>query len=282
MAYIELKNLHFQYEYGEEEVLKNLNLSINKGEYVVITGKTSAGKSTLSFCLNGLIPHSVDGKLRGDIAIDDLDVKKSRLGDISRKVGIVFQNPESQIYGLSVEEDVLFALENFGFDNATIKKRIEWALHAVDMEPYIHRSPFDLSGGQKQRVIIASVLALQPDIIVLDEPTAEIDPQGKSDILRILRILNEEHGITIVLVEHEMERVVEYADRILVMDQGSIELSGTPKSVFQNIRKLESLGVKIPPVCRLFNTLKEKGYYEGEIPVSIKDAQERLEALIDD
>ncbi len=272
MSYIELKDVRFKYEFGNDEVLKGLSLSIEKGEYVVITGKTSAGKSTLSYCLNGLIPLSVDGRFRGSIRINDVNVKEAKIGDIAKQVGIVFQNPESQIYGLSVEEDIVFALENFGFDNQTIKERIDWALKAVDMEGYLLRSPFDLSGGQKQRVIIASVLALQPDIIVLDEPTAEIDPQGKSEILRILRKLNQQHNITIVLVEHDMERIIDVADRVIVMHEGKVEIDGTPKSVFQNVPRLKELGVKIPPVCELFQLLKDEGRYRGMIPVTLDEA----------
>lgn len=150
-----------------------------------------------------------------------------------KKVGIVFQNPESQIYGLSVEEDLLFALENFGLDVKTIKERIDWSLKVVDMTEYIYQSPFALSGGQKQRVIIGSVLALQPDIIVLDEPTAEIDPEGKSEILKILKELNQKHNITVVLVEHEMERVIRYADRLIVLNEGNLIVNDSPKMHFK-------------------------------------------------
>lgn len=280
MSYISLNTISFQYEFGHHHVLDQLSLSIEKGEYVVITGKTGSGKSTLSFCLNGLIPNAVDGTFTGDVIIDGRNTKFTKLSDLSRRIGIVFQNPESQIYGLSVEEDLLFALENFGYDKETIRERIRWALEVVGMTDYIHQSPFSLSGGQKQRVIIASVLALQPEIIVLDEPTAEIDPEGKSEILAILKTLNQDFNITVLLFEHEMERVVHYASRMIVLDQGTIAYDDTPKNVFQNIESLRTLGVRIPHICELFYQLKQRGFYHGMIPIDLDEAEPLIRSIL--
>ncbi len=280
MAYITLKNVTFQYEFGHHLVLNGIDLSINKGEYVVITGKTGSGKSTLSYCLNGLIPNAVDGDFTGDVIIDGHNTKMIKLSDLSKMIGIVFQNPESQIYGLSVEEDLLFALENFGYDKETIQKRITWALDVVGMTDYMVQSPFSLSGGQKQRVIIASVLALQPDIIVLDEPTAEIDPEGKSEILGILKKLNQDYQITVILFEHEMERVIQYASRMIVLDHGKIAFDDTPHQVYQHVDALRGLGVRIPHLCELFDKMKKKGLYQGAIPIDIQEAETIIRRML--
>lgn len=280
MSYIDMKDVTFQYEHGNEKVLKNIHLEIDKGEYVVITGKSSQGKSTLGFCFNGLIPGAVDGFYEGTVMIDGLNTKEEKVSTISEKVGIVFQNPESQIFGLSVEEDVLFALENFGIEKDEITKRINWSLKVVNMYEYLKQSPFELSGGQKQRVIIASVLALRPDIIVLDEPTAEIDPKGKSEILAILKELNEKHHITVILIEHDMERVIPYATRLLVIENGNIVVNDTPYNAFQDVALLMEKGVRVPEICKLFYTLKKHNKYSGDIPITLKDAKTKLKAVM--
>lgn len=280
MAYIQLSNVTFQYEFGDRPVLNGIDLSIDKGEYVVITGKTGSGKSTLSHCFNGLIPSAVDGTFTGEVLIDGQNTKLVSLSTLSKQIGIVFQNPESQLVGLSVEEDLLFALENFGYSTSLIKERIEWALSVVGMSEYRHQSPRSLSGGQKQRVIIASVLALQPEILVLDEPTAELDPEAKSSILQILKTLNQTHQITVILFEHDMERVVQYATRMIVLDHGTIAFDDRPEVVFQHIQELTTLGVTIPPVCQLFHALQEKRLYQGQIPIDLTQAADILRGLL--
>ena len=280
MSYIDMKNVTFQYEHGIDKVLKDVNLEIDKGEYVVITGKSSQGKSTLGFCFNGLIPGAVDGVYEGNVTIDGLNTVEEKVSTISEKVGIVFQNPESQIFGLSVEEDVLFALENFGIEKEEITKRIEWSLKVVRMNEYLKRSPFELSGGQKQRVIIGSVLALRPDIIVLDEPTAEIDPKGKSEILAILKELNEKHNITVILIEHDMERVIPYASRFIVLEDGKIVVNDTPYNAFQDVDNLMKKGVRVPEICKLFHSLKKSHKYDGDIPITLEDAKQKLKEVM--
>lgn len=280
MEAVKLENVFFRYENCDNYVLSDISLTINQGEFVAITGATAAGKSTLCMCFNGLIPNFVDGKFKGKVTVNGKNTKQVSTASLAKEVGIVFQNPESQLYGLTIEEEVVFALENYGFSKEDIKDRLEWALNAVGMYKYRKKSPFELSGGQKQRVIIASTLALRPNILVLDEPTAEIDPIGKNEVFRLITQLREKENMTIIIVEHETERIASYADRVIMLEGGRITRDTDTKTFFQDIEYLRKNGVKPPQVCELFNNLKEKGVYCGQLPVNIEDGEKELRKIL--
>jgi energy-coupling factor transport system ATP-binding protein len=243
-----------------ENILKGLELRVKKGEFVSIMGPTGAGKTTLCLTLNGIIPHSMGGKFGGNAVICGINTKKTTIAELAKKVGIVFQDPESQLFSMTVADEVAFGLENQGVPREEMKERVYAALQMVDMTAFAERSPFHLSGGQKQRVAIASILAMEPEILVLDEPTSGLDPIGKSEVFRVVNRLRNEKEMTIIMVEHESERIAEFSDRVLIMDQGRIVMEGPPREIFNNIEQLRAIGVSIPQMAELSSGLRERGY----------------------
>lgn len=255
---IETRDLVFNYK-GEDEkeeiyALNKVNLTINKGEFVVIIGHNGSGKSTLAKLMNALLlPSSGKMFVKG---MDTTDEKN--LWNIRQSAGMVFQNPDNQIVATIVEEDVAFGPENLGVPPAEIRKRVDECLKIVDMEHFKKHGPHLLSGGQKQRVAIAGVLAMKPECIILDEPTAMLDPSGRKEVIETIKKLNKEEGITIVLITHYMEEAVD-ADRVIVMEEGEIVLSGTPKEVFQRVRELKDIGLDVPQMTELAYELRKEG-----------------------
>lgn len=254
---IEVKDLTFVYNRGTKNAVKalqNINLDIMRGEFLTILGHNGSGKSTLARHFNGLLTPS-----KGQVLVDGISVKdKSRLRDIRKQVGMVFQNPDNQLVSTVVEEDVAFGSENQGIPPDEIRQRVTWALEALNMTDYRKESPHQLSGGQKQRVAIAGVLATKPDCIVLDEPTALLDPLGRQEVIEAAKKLNREEGITVVLITHFMHEAIE-SDRIVVMDGGEIKLVGTPRDIFEQVDLLRSLGLDIPIATQVAIGLRQKG-----------------------
>lgn len=275
---IEAKNVCFSYQEETEEVtvpvdvLKNVSLDIYKGEFVAILGHNGSGKSTIAKHFNAiLIPKE------GTVTVNGIDTTdEEKLFDIRQTVGMVFQNPDNQIVATIVEEDVAFALENMGVPPAEIRTRVDDALKTVNMYEYKDHAPHRLSGGQKQRVAIAGIIAMRPACIVLDEPTAMLDPKGRSEVLKTIKHLNSEFGITIVLITHYMDEAAQ-ADRVIVMDKGRIILEDIPKKVFSQVEKLKSVGLDVPQVTELCYGLQQSGY---EISTEIITEDECVEALI--
>ncbi len=265
--FIEAKNITFSYVNEMEEppikttVFENLSLDINKGEFVAILGHNGSGKSTLAKCFNAInIPED------GDIFVNGMNIKdQSKILDIRQSVGMVFQNPDNQIVATVVEEDVAFALENMGVESSEIRRRVDEALKTVGMYEYREHAPHKLSGGQKQRVAIAGILAMQPDCILLDEPTAMLDPKGRREVLKTVKELNENKGVTIVLITHYMDEAAQ-ADRVVVMDNGKIVMDDKPKKVFSKVNEIKSLGLDVPQVTELVHGLNSDGFQlDGEI-----------------
>ena len=256
---IEIENLCFDYvneESGEKSaVLRGITTDIRRGEFLAVLGHNGSGKSTLAKHLNAiLLPSS------GSVTIDGICTSdEDKLFDIRRKVGMVFQNPDNQMVANIVEEDVAFAPENLGINREEIRRRVDDALSAVNMSGFSKHAPHMLSGGQKQRVAIAGVLAMEPEIIVLDEPTAMLDPIGRREIIDTIKRLNRERNMTVVLITHYMEEAVE-ADRILVIDKGKIEMEGTPFEIFPQVERLKALGLDTPQATELIYLLKKSGY----------------------
>lgn len=259
-SFIEIKNLHFSYvNHLEEppvktEVLKGINLNIEKGEFVAVLGHNGSGKSTLAKCINAInLPES------GAVYVNGMDtLDENNLLPIREKVGMVFQNPDNQIVATIVEEDVAFALENMGVEPNEIRRRVDEALKTVGMYEYRLHAPHKLSGGQKQRVAIAGIIAMKPDCILLDEPTAMLDPHGRDEVMKTVKMLNEQ-GVTIVLITHYMEEAAQ-AQRVVVIDGGEVIMDNVPKKIFSNVETMKNLGLDVPQVTELCWELKRAGY----------------------
>lgn len=259
---IETKNLSFIYreedmesgEIKEEKVLKDINIEIEKGSFTAVLGHNGSGKSTLAKHFNAILLPS-----GGKVYVKGMDTAdENNIFNIRQSAGMVFQNPDNQMVAALVEDEVAFAPENLGVEPKEIRRRVDECLEIVNMTKYAQSSPSKLSGGQKQRVAIASVLAMNPEILILDEPTAMLDPKGRSEVIKTIKMLNEEKDITVVLITHYMDEAAQ-ADRTVVIDDGEIVLDGTPKEVFKNVEKLKSLGLDVPQVTELTYELRKMG-----------------------
>ena len=277
---IEIKNVSYEYSNQDEEgvsytAVKNLSLNIERGSFTVILGHNGSGKSTLAKLLNGLYKPTF-----GDIFVDGINTRDEETEiEVKRRVGMVFQNPDNQLIASIVEEDVAFGPENLGLEPPVIRERVKNALKAVGMEEYANSTPHRLSGGQKQRIAIAGIIAMEPECLVLDEPTAMLDPKGRREIISTLHKLNKEKGITVILITHYMEEA-ENADRVLVMNDGEIIKDATPKEVFMDVELLKSVGLDVPQTTELLYNLQKSGFGVNTNVISIIDtAKEIAKAL---
>ncbi len=279
MGIIRAAKLGFDYFRYEEEgkepevtrAIDDVNLDIQAGQFIAVLGHNGSGKSTLAKHINGLLVPT-----EGTLWVDNMDTSQEEdVWKIRQKAGMVFQNPDNQIIGSVVEEDVGFGPENIGVPTDEIWRRVDESLRATGMIAYRHHSPNKLSGGQKQRVAIAGVMAMRPKCIVLDEPTAMLDPNGRKEVLKAVRELNEKEGVTVILITHYMEEVV-FADKVFVMDQGRVVMQGTPREVFSRVEELKALRLDVPQVTLLAYELKQAGV---DIPDGILTIEELVDAL---
>lgn len=273
---LEVKNIKYSYN-SEYQALKGVSLKVEKGEMIALLGKNGAGKSTLFLHLNGIYEPD-----EGQVFIDGEELKydKKSLLKFRQKVGIVFQNPDDQIFAPTVEEDVAFGPLNLGLSMEEVQDRVEDALARVGMSGYEKKAPHHLSGGQKKRVAIAGILAMKPEVMVLDEPTAGLDPQGVVDLSKLLRELNDE-GITILISTHEVDLVPNYADRVFVLVDGNLIANGTPKEIFSQPEILEKANLKVPIVTDLFQQLENEGIdMDGDYPLTIDEAKDKFLKLL--
>lgn len=280
MAIIEIRNLSYTYPGASKPSVNDVSLKIEKGEFALITGPSGCGKTTLCRCFNGLVPHFYQGELKGQVTVAGKDISNSQTFDLAKHVGLVFQNPENQLFALSVEKDVAFGLENLGVPREEMRKRVDWALNLCGIYALRERSPHEVSGGQQQRVAIASVLAMQPEIIVLDEPTSFLDPLSAEKIFEVIYELNKKQGITVILVEHRLDLTAKYTDHLIVMDEGKIHLEGNPRDILYS-DETKLIGVGIPKATLLYKMLKKDGLKIGDkIPLASDElADELLEAF---
>lgn len=276
--FIEFDNVTFGYtedaENGliEENVIENMSLKIEKGDFVAVLGHNGCGKSTLAKLCNAIVLPQ-----QGKVYVDGIDTAdEEKLYDIRQRVGMVFQNPDNQIVATIVEDDVAFGPENLGVDPKEIRERVDEALKNVGMYEFRNFEPHKLSGGQKQRVAIAGIIAMKPQCIVLDEPTAMLDPRGRREVMNTVKKLNEEYGITVIFITHYMDEAVK-ANRVIVMDDGKIILDGKPKEVFTHIDTLKDVGLDVPEATELTHNLIKKGI---DLPDDILDIDELYEALV--
>jgi energy-coupling factor transport system ATP-binding protein len=259
MAYVSLKNVSFSYD-KKTKVIKNISLDIEKGEYIAIIGHNGSGKSTLAKLFNALILPD-----EGEVIVDNFNSKdKKALFEIRKRVGVVFQNPDNQLVASSVEDDVAFGPENLGYPREEIKERIDFALSSVNMQKYRKSMASRLSGGQKQRVAVAGMLAIKPDVLILDESTAMLDPKGRKDLLSVAKKLNQD-GMTIITITHYMEEVL-FADKVYIVNDGEIVKSGTPREIFSSPEEIKALNLELPLPVYLADKIKlELGVNLGDI-----------------
>ena len=273
---IEFQNFSFKYRSQKEPTLKDINLAIYPGEKVLIVGPSGSGKSTLAHCINGLVPFSYAGDITGTYRIKGEDPAKLGIFGLSKSVGTVLQDTDGQFIGLTVAEDIAFALENDRVEYHEMRGRVDKAADAVDVKDLLDHAPGALSGGQKQRVAIAGVMAMEPKCIVLDEPTAMLDPNGRKEVIRTAHELNRKKGVTIILITHYMEEVVD-ADKVIVMDQGKVVMQGTPREVFSQVGKLKEYRLDVPQVTILADLLRQSGI---DVPVGVLHRQELVDAIL--
>ncbi|MCR5189445.1 MAG: energy-coupling factor ABC transporter ATP-binding protein [Treponema sp.] len=264
---IEIEELTFKYKGSKYNALDNISLKIEKGDFVGIIGESGAGKTSLCNCINALIPHHYEGDFYGSVKIDGQDTFDTNPGQLALKVASVFQDIESQLVSFFVEDEILFGLENFGVPKDQIEGRIEEALQALGIEELRYREISSLSGGQKQKVAIAAIIALQPDVLVLDEPTGELDPASSVQIFEILKKLNEEKNITVVIAEQKIMLLCEYAKKLLVLEKGKLIHYGEIRSTLTHQKEMEEAGINCPRVLTLTGQMMK----EGLTPSSIKE-----------
>jgi len=280
MPIIETKGLTYTYPSSTQPSISDVSIRVEKGEFVLITGPSGCGKTTLCRTFNGLIPQFYQGELKGEINVVNLDASKHPTYEMAKHVGLVFQNPENQLFALSVEKDVAFGLENLGFGRQEMRERVDWALNLTGIYDLRERSPHEMSGGQQQRVAIAAVLAMQPEIIVLDEPTSFLDPLSAQKIFDVIHDLNKKLGITVILVEHRLDLTAKYADHIVIMDQGKVRFDGNTREVLNN-EETRLIGVGIPKATLLYELLQKEGAnLRNDIPLSSEELAKLLEEAL--
>lgn len=278
---IELRNFTFQYREGTEPVVRDINLTIPDATSVGITGAAGSGKSTLTYALNGIIPHCYPGDFYGSVTIDGHDTVDVELTDLSRLVGSVCQDIDSQMVSSVVEDEMLYGLENFGVAHDQVEERMSEALAAMGIADLRDRTIASLSGGQKQKVAIASILALRPRVLVLDEPTAELDPASSVAVFDLLERYAREHGTTVVVVEQKIALLSEYADMLVIVDDGRIRFAAPPAQVLEHSEELLEIGVNCPRATSLMNRLKRQGIYSGALCRNVDEATAALSGLVE-
>ena len=274
MSIIKIEDLTVQYLEQEENALDKISLEVEEGELVAILGAHGAGKTTLCLSINGIVPNMINADMFGKIEVAGEIPPNIPVRELASKVGSVFDNPEFQMSQLTVFEEVALGLQNLGVDKDTIIENITTSLELVGLAGFEERSPFEISGGQQQRLAMASALSMKPQILVLDEPTSNLDPIGKEEVFTVTRKINQEEGLTVIIAEHEVEVIAEYADKVILLEQGKITQVGTPEELFPNIVDIQSnVGVRIPQITDFASRVPDK--FKGSIPVTVDKAIER-------
>lgn len=277
------RNLGFKYTGSKKPAIRGISLSIKPNEFILLTGPSGCGKTSLCRCLNGLIPNFYQGEWTGELLVDGLDVTTQPTSELSRRIGYVFQNPENQLFALTVEKDVAFGPENLGLNRAEIRERVDEAMKVTGTTGLRDFAPYELSGGQQQRAALAGVLAMRPSVIVLDEPTSFLDPRTAEEIMAAAEDLRSKLGLTIVVVEHRLDLVARYAERIVVMDGGRIVADGRLDQVLdEKLDMLDGLGVGVPRVSLLWSMLRRDGIVKGKVPTHVEDAASALAGMMTD
>lgn len=269
---ISVEQLQFTYPGAAAPALRDLNFTVAAGEFLGITGPAGAGKSTLLLCLNGIIPHFQEGAYLGKVTVLGQDTFATSCAALAHQIGSVFQDPEAQIVAPTVEEEIAFGLENLACPAPEMERRIQDSLELAGIAPLRHRATHELSGGQKQRVAIAAALALEPQILILDEPTSELDPLGTWEVFAVLKMLNRERGLTVIIVEQKINILMEYVNRLIVMENGGVVCDRPPRDVIAAPDLLKHAGLNPPPVSELALLLRENAMYNAELPLTVEEA----------
>lgn len=269
---IAVRELTFSYPGSKTPAVADLNFQVYPGEFIGITGPAGAGKSTLVLCLNGIIPHFQSGTFQGAVLLNQRDTFTTGCAELARFIGSVFQDPEAQIVAPTVEEELAFGLENLATPPLEMERRITEALGLIGISHLRHRSTRELSGGQKQRVAIAAAVALRPQTIILDEPTSELDPIGTMEVFEVLKTLNREHGMTVIVVEQKINTLLEYIGRLLILKEGRLVSDCLPGEIIDQPQLLEAVGLQSPPVSELAYRLRQRGLYQEELPLTVEQA----------
>ncbi|PUA32065.1 MAG: hypothetical protein B9J98_04215 [Candidatus Terraquivivens tikiterensis] len=279
MEIVRVEGLTFAYSGSEAPALRGINLVVEEGEFVLLLGPSGCGKSTLLRCLNGLIPHFYAGRMEGRVVVAGMEVSKTPTYVLSQHVGMVFQNPENQLFSLTVENDVAFALENLGMPREEIKRRVDFALRAVGIEGLRRRSPFELSGGQQQKVAIASVLALMPKLMLFDEPTSSLDPLSAKSVIDTISRIRKEFGTSIVVAEHRVELLADKVDRVVVMHDGRVIRDGRPREVFVQ-EEMKPYGIPVPKVVSMAKGVNKSLMVFNEVPLSPEEFERGIRGFL--
>jgi len=268
---VSISHLTFQYSSAPAPSLRDINLTLVPGEIALLIGPTGAGKSTLYLALIGLIPHLIRGTMAGRVSVAGMDTSEHSIAEMAQKVGIVFQDPETQLFALTVEDELAFGPENLGLPKDEIVRRIRAAATIIQLTDLLEREPARLSGGQQQTVAIGSVWSMLPEVIILDEPTSNLDPQSSQRVLALIQTLSREHGKTILIAEHNLDEVAGLVDRVFVMQQGQIVLNGTPQEIFGRPAQLHALGLAAPAATELAYALQTQGLdFGGALPLTLE------------
>jgi energy-coupling factor transporter ATP-binding protein EcfA2 len=278
---ITVDGLCWRYATSERWILDNLSFDVDQGEFLAITGPTGAGKTTLCLSLTGIIPHGYNGAWQGIVTIGNLDTRRHAAANIAQRVGIVFQDPESQFLTMTVRDEIAFGPENLALPRDEITRRIEEASKIVRIDDCLDRAPYELSGGQKQRVAIASALAMQPEVLILDEPTGQLDPIGKMEVFSVLEELRRSKSITIILVEHLTEEIVKHADRIMLMYAGKIERLEKTAKFIDDVDFVAKRGVPIPQETELGHLIRTQGADIAQLPLTLDESVNTYSRLLE-
>jgi len=276
---IEFQHVTYAYSKASNPAIKDISFSVEKGEFIALIGPSGAGKSTLCYCFNGSIPQLFGGTMSGNLQVAGCDPFQDGTPVLAQHVGLVVQNARTQLFNVSVIQEVGFGCENLGLPREEILKRVSGALEFVGLTGFEDREPGALSGGQQQRLAIACVLAMNPEILVLDEPTSELDPIGGEQVMEVIARLNRELGKTIILVTHDMDFVAKYADRVLLLCDGSLFMNDVPQKIFSNFELLKNARIRPPQVCEIMHDLKENGYHLPDFPITLEGTLQVLKEM---
>lgn len=275
-AIIEFENYSWQYLNTNQRALSEINLSVQEGTFIGVIGSNGSGKTTLAYSMNGLIPGQYHGIKQGAVKILGKEVEEYERGTLQRQVGVVFSDPESQFTAMTVEDELVFGMENLGMTIPEIRERLEWVLELTNLRPLLNKPPYEISGGQKQRVALAAVLAMTPKVMILDEPTSMLDPLSRRRVFEVLALLKKEQKNTIIVIEHSLENLIPLADRMILLSEGKVALDDATVPFFQNIGLLLEKGISPPGAVRFFHTIQQAGFYQGDFPLDAEEGHQKL------
>lgn len=281
MTIIEFKDYYWQYLDTRKPAINEINLKIEQGEFIGIIGANGAGKTTLSYSINGLIPGQYHGIKRGEVLVFGKEVEEYDKGALQHRVGMVFSDPEAQFTAMTVEDELVFGLENLGMSLSEITQRLDWVTNLTDLGPLLSKPPYELSGGQKQRVAVGAVLAMMPDIMILDEPTSMLDPISRSRVFNVLEETKKEQKNTVIVVEHSLEKLVPLADRILLLDKGELVLFEETHTFFEKMPMLIERGINPPGVLEFFFKLSEGQFFSDKLPLTVEEGTQILSQMLE-